>query len=308
MKMSRPWLTLGVVPAVLLGLIVLPLILYWGDLPDPMATHWDLGGQPNGSMPPILLLIVLPALYVAVHWAVTRVLVRTPYEAPSFIGGLFGLGGLLAGVSWTAVLANRGSATWETADGVGLLQLGLVIVPAVVLGYVGWQLAGGKAVERTPAATSMPALDIGEPGAAIWSGRGSGWVLQLVGVALIVIGLATWSWSTVVLILLGMVVLVFAEVRVTVSHKGAVVSLGWLGIPSWTVPMSSISRAEVETVNPMAYGGWGYRLRPGVRALVTRSGESLRLVRDEKADLVLTVDDASTGAGLLNSMFGVGSS
>jgi hypothetical protein len=177
-----------------------------------------------------------------------------------------------------------------------------------MLGYGGWQLAGGKAIERTPAATSMPDLDIDEPGAAIWSGRGSGWVLQLVGAALIVIGLATWSWSTVVLILLGMVVLVFAEVRVTVGHKGAVVSLGWLGIPSWTVPMSSISRAEVETVNPMAYGGWGYRLRPGVRAFVTRSGESLRLVRDDKADLVLTVDDASTGAGLLNSMRGVSSS
>ena len=84
--------------------------------------------------------------------------------------------------------------------------------------------------------------------------------------------------------------------------------MGWLGVPTWIVPMSAISRAEVEQVAPMAYGGWGYRLRPGVRAVVTRGGESLRLVREGKADLVLTVDDAPTGAGLLNSMLGVGSS
>lgn len=72
--------------------------------------------------------------------------------------------------------------------------------------------------------------------------------------------------------------------------------------------MSAISQAEVETVAPMSYGGWGYRLRPGVRAIVTRGGAGLRLVRDGKADLVLTVDDAPTGAGLINSMLGVSSS
>jgi hypothetical protein len=307
MNVSRPWLTLGVGPAVFLGLIVLPLVLYWGDLPDPMATHWDLGGTPNGSMPPMLLLIVLPAIYVAIHWAVTRVLARTPYEAPSFVAGLFALGALLAGVSWLSVLANRDKATWEVAGEVGLLQSVMAIIPAALMGYVGWQLAGGRSVERTPSHEATPALEISEPAAAIWSGRGSGRILQLIGAVLIVIGLATWSWSTLVLIVLGLVVLAFAEVRVTISQRGAVVSLGWLGVPSWTVPIGDISHAEVETVNPMAYGGWGYRLRPGVRAIVTRGGESLRLVRDDKADLVLTVDGAATGAGLLNSMLGADS-
>ena len=124
-------------------------------------------------------------------------------------------------------------------------------------------------------------------------------------VVLILIGLITWGWSTLVMCLLGAVVLVFAEVRVTVAQRGVVVSLGWLGVPSWTVPMEAMERAEVEQVNPMAYGGWGYRLRPGVRAVVTRGGEALRLVRTGKADLVLTVDDAATGAGVINSILGV---
>lgn len=306
MKMSRPWLTLGVGPALLLGAMVAPFALYWGDLPNPMASHWDISGTPDGAMPPIVLLLILAGLYVAIHWAVTRVLARTPGEAPSFVAGLFFLGALLAGVSWLSVLANRDRTTWEAADSVGLLQILIATLAALVVGYLGWQIAGGRSVERTPSGESAPALDIGEPTAAIWSGRGAGRILQVVGSILIVVGLATWSWSTIVLILLGLLVLAFAEVRATVSQKGVVVSLGWVGIPSWTVPIGSISHAEIETVNPMAYGGWGYRLRPGVRAIITRGGGALRLVREDKADLVLTVDDAVTGAGLINSMLGAG--
>jgi hypothetical protein len=68
------------------------------------------------------------------------------------------------------------------------------------------------------------------------------------------------------------------------------------------VPMAEITRAEVEDISPMSYGGWGYRIRPGVRAVVVRGGPSLRLVRTDKADLVLTVDDPQTGAGLVNSL------
>lgn len=304
MKVSRDWLNLGVVPALLFALIVLPFALYWGDLPDPMAVHWDLGGTPNGALSPLALLLLLSALFVAIHWGVTQALIRTPYEAPSFIAGLFGLGALLAGISWMSVLANRDQATWEAADGMGLLEVAGVLVVAFVFGFMGWLLAGNRSVERTPAPESVPALDIADPEAAIWSGRGSGRVLQLGGVVLIGIGLATWGWTTLVMTLLGLTVLVFAEVRVTVTHKGAIVSLGWLGLVSWTVPLGAISAAEIETVNPMSYGGWGYRLRPGVRAIVTRGGEALRLVRHDKEDLVVTVDDAKTGAGLINSLLG----
>ncbi|MEA2002209.1 MAG: hypothetical protein U9N84_10060, partial [Actinomycetota bacterium] len=176
---------------------------------------------------------------------------------------------------------------------------------ATVAGLIGWLLAGGSA-EGDHNAT-MPTLDIGEPARAVWSGRGNGRLAQLVGVIAIVVGVGLWGWTSLVLLLVGLVVLVFAEVRVTVSNRGAVVSLGPLGVPSWTVPLSAITQAELETVTPMSYGGWGYRVRPGVRAIVTRGGEGLRLVREGQADLVITVDDAQTGAGLLNSMLGVSS-
>lgn len=302
---SRSWMTLGVFPAFLVVLTVLPFLFAWSDLPSPMATHWDLGGNPDGSMPPFALLLILVGIGAAVWVAVVRVIQRAPIEAPSFVAGLFAIQGLLAALAWMTMLANRDESTWESADGVGVVEVLLAVAVALILGTVGWFVADRSEGDRAGAAGAAPALDIPVPEHAIWSGRGNGWILQIVGVALIGAGLAVWGAATLFLIAIGLIVLVFAEARVTVSSRGAVISLGWLGFPSWTVPLADIARAGVEDVRPMAYGGWGYRLRPGVRAVVTRGGEGLRLVRDGRADLVVTVDDAGTGAGLINALLGI---
>jgi hypothetical protein len=286
----------------LLVLIALPFLIYRDALPGSMATHWSLSGEPNGSMPPLVGLSLLGGIFVAMVYSVHRVLRRTPEEGPSLVAGLLAVGALLAGVSWMSVLANRDRASWDQADEVGVVQIGLLLAITMIVGFAGWMLAGGNAPGRTRSGGVAPTLDVADPGSAVWSGRGSGKVLTGLGLVAIVVGVVLWGWSALVLVLIGLVILAFSEVRVTVGPHGAVVSLGWWGFPSWTVPMASIVRAEVETVSPMAYGGWGYRLRPGVRAIIVRGGESLRLVRDDAPDLVLTVDDATTGAGLINAM------
>ncbi len=301
MKAST-WLTLGAVPLVIYGSIIVPFVLFWSDLPNPMASHWSLSGNADGAMPPIVLLVLLVGIAAAVHVAVVRVVTRTPVEAASFVAGLYVIGAVLAGVGWLSVLANRDQGSWEAADGVGLLQILVLVAVAGVAGFVGWVLVGGRSVDRPDA--DRPMLDVAEPGHVVWASRGTGKLFYVVGAVLIVAGLATWGWSTVVLIVIGIVIVTFAEVRTTVSNRGVIVSMGWLGIPSWTVPLSSLTAAEIEVISPMSYGGWGYRIRPGVRAVISRGGEAIRLVRTDKADLVLTVDDAETGAGLINSMLG----
>ncbi|MCP3997959.1 MAG: DUF1648 domain-containing protein [bacterium] len=302
--MKRSWLTLILAPAFLLALIVTPFGLYWSELPDPMAIHWGLAGDPNGSAPPLLALVGIAGIFVAMIVAVRRVLARTPYEAPSFVAGLFGVGVLLAGISWLSVVANRDVTSWTAADEVGFVHLLVLFAVAVGIGCLGWVLAGGTSGRSSGDRGVVPSLEVSDPDHAVWSGRGVGRLTVLIGVGVIVAGLVIWGWSGVLLVAIGLVALMFAVVRVTVGQHGAVISLGWWGYPSWTVPMDSISAAEVETVNPMAYGGWGYRVRPGVRAIVVRSGGSLRLVRDDAADLVYTVDDAETGAGLVNAILG----
>jgi hypothetical protein len=303
---KRSWLTLIAAPAVLLLALVVPFVAYWSSLPDPMAIHWGASGTPNGSASPVVLLVLLAGILVAMILAVRGAVARTPSEAPSFVAGLFAVGALLVGVAWRSVLANRDVAEWTGADEVGLLHVLVLVVVAIGAGWVGWLLADGRAVIDRDSTRAAPALDLADPANAVWSGRGVGKVITVIGVGVIVAGLVVWGWTAVALVVIGLVVLTFAVVRVTVSQRGTVISLGWWGYPTWTVPMESIVSADVEKVNPMAYGGWGYRLRPGVRAVVVRAGDSIRLVRDSGVDLVCTVDDAATGAGLINAMLGHG--
>jgi hypothetical protein len=301
MKTPR-WLTLRVIPLLIYGAIVLPFILYWGDLPNPMASHWGLGGDADGAMPPLVLLLLLIGIMAAVHLAVSRVIAQAPAEAASFIAGLYAIGVVIAGVGWLSVLANRDQTEWRAADSVGVLQILILLAVAGVAGFAGWWLVGGRSTSRPNA--DRPILDVADPSHAVWASRGTGKLFYAIGAVVMVVGLATWGWSTIVLIVIGLLLMTFAEVRTTVSQRGVVVSMGWLGFPSWTVPLSAISAAEVETISPMSYGGWGYRTRPGVRALIARGGEAIRLIRIDKPDLVITVDDATTGAGLVNSMLG----
>jgi hypothetical protein len=294
-------LVLGVLPAALLAGIAAPLIIFWGDLPEPMAIHWGLDGRPDGSLARIGLLLLLGGVYLAMWVAVWRMAVRVPFDLASFAAGLAGVGALLAAVSWISVVANRDTADWTAAGDFTGIHIVVVFVAAVVVGFAGWRLAGGRSGYDRPAG-EIPTIDLSADETVVWSGVGRGSVLIAIGLVTLVIAVAMWSPTSLALIAIAALVLSFSEVRATVSERGVAVSLGWLGIPSWLVPMGAIERAEVEEVRPMAYGGWGYRLRPGVRALVVRGGPSLRLVRTAMPDLVLTVADAETGAGVVNAL------
>jgi hypothetical protein len=298
----RQRITLLVTPAALFAAIVVPMALAWDELPDSVASHWDLGGTPNGHMPPTVLLLlmggILTAMWTAVGWSSRRM----PFEARSFIAGLVGVGALLASITWLAVDANRGVADWTEAGDITGIHLALVFAIAVLGGLAGWFLAGPPAVERANRVMDGPTIAL-EPGMTpVWASRGRGLFIIVIGAVLVVIAMAIWSATSVVLLILSIPVLMFSEVRTTVANQGVVVSLGWLGIPSWTVPLDTIEGADVEDVRPMAYGGWGYRVRPGARAVVVRGGPGLRIRRTERPDLVLTVDDPETGAGLINAL------
>jgi hypothetical protein len=302
MTNRQKW-TITLVPALLLAAIVLPMALAWSELPDSMATHWGFDGTPNGHMPPSTLLLAIGGIFAAVWLGVWGASRRMPFEARSFIAGLVGIGGLLAAVQWFAVDLNRDVADWTDAGEFNGTHLVAVLAAALVLGAIGWLLAGSAAMtDESLSDHSGPILHL-EPGAsAIWSGRGRGIVLIVVGIGLLIAAIAVWSVVSLVLLLVALLVMVFSEVRATVSDAGVAVSLGWLGIPSWLVPLNTITGAEVEDVSPMSYGGWGYRVRPGVRGVIVRGGPSLRLRRKDRPDLVLTVDDAERGAGLVNAL------
>ena len=293
-----------VVPTVLLVLMVLPFALYWSSLPGPMAIHWGVDGAANGSAPPLVLVLLLAGLYFVIAVSIQRVVNAAPWEAPSFVAGLLAIGALLAAVSWMSVLANRDVASWQNAASVGFPQVAILIVVTCLGGTAGWFLGRTDAARADRGAGEAPRLSVADPASAVWSGRGVGRLVTAIGVVVIVLGVVQWGLTGLSLVLIGVIVLMFAAVRVTVARGGVVVSLGWWGFPLWKVSLDTVEHAEAEDVKVLAYGGWGYRIRPGVRATVVRSGEGLRLVRSNGADLVYTVDDAARGAGLINALIG----
>lgn len=91
-------------------------------------------------------------------------------------------------------------------------------------------------------------------------------------------------------------------VRVTVDARGLTLS-GLLGVPRYRVPLGRIAAADVVEVAPLAFGGWGLRLsRRGEVGVILRAGPGLRVDRIAGRPLVITVDDAATGAGLLRAL------
>lgn len=300
MTIRHKWFA-GPIPALLFAAIVLPIVLSLDDLPNPMASHWGFDGTPNGHMPPMGLLLVLGGIFLAMWIAVWYAARRMPHDARSFVTGLIGVGTLLAVVGWLSVEANRGVAEWAEAGDLTGLGLLAAFGSAALAGTLTWFLAGPPAATRPDPLVAGPVARI-EPGTnPVWSSRGRGTVLIVIGAALIVIGAVLWDLVGLFLAVLSLPVLLFAEVRATVSERGVVVGLGWFGIPSRLIPLSTIAGADVEDVSPMSYGGWGYRVRPGARAVLVRGGPSLRLRRVDRPDLVLTVDDAEAGAALVNA-------
>ena len=70
--------------------------------------------------------------------------------------------------------------------------------------------------------------------------------------------------------------------------------------------IEEVEEAVVVQVNPLReFGGWGIRTGVGGRiGVVMRGGEALEVVRTGGRRVVVTVDDAATGAALLNTLAG----
>jgi len=304
---ARWWTTAVVVPAAMLvSLVVIPLP-FAGDLPDPVAIHWGAGGVPNGSLATWGFVVMAASLFTLI-WLVSLAAHRGGTLLAPVTAVLYFIGGLLIAVMVTTMLANRGAASWSDASGVGWGSVAMVVGAGLVGGVVGWVLGGGRK-NVFPAADSsrLPSIDLDADDVAVWMSAGvSIWVPAL-GLAGLIAAMVLQGGTGLLLGAIGIVLLAVAAVRVTVGPEGVTIGLGWWGWPRHEIPLEEIARAEELQVEPLAYGGWGYRILSGrvltgARAIVVRRGPGLRLVRDDRPDLVVTVDDAGRGAALVNEL------
>lgn len=309
---ARLRLTLGgALPATLVALAVVPLVALWSQLPEPMATHWSLSGEPDGSMSRLTALAVqggLTLLPAGLALALSR---RRPARLGELALGLAGAvaaAGFFALLSAVVVVANLAHANWRQAD-----LPAMAVVPAfgvaVALGWATARLAR-RLEEAAPAPTpEREATTVGLEGTerAAWVGVvSSRWALPMatacVGAGALDLVLTT-SFAGIALLIISAAIATFTSVRVSVGAPGVHVSYGRLGWPSTRIAIRDIRRASAIDVRPSAWGGWGYRgsLRmTGKAAVVLRAGEGLRLDLEGNRVFVVTVDEAELAAGVLN--------
>jgi hypothetical protein len=190
-------------------------------------------------------------------------------------------------------------------------------VLGVVAGLLTWWLLPREA-PTTSGIEASDGLPVKPGEIAAWTGRVelATWFLSLItGVAavLIVIGVLllltvgrhVWPIFIAPTLMLT-AALTTAQFVVTASPRGLAIrsTMGW---PRLTVPIADVATARVVQIDPMAdFGGWGLRWVIGPRGkgrwgIITHRGPGLEVVRNDGRSILVTIDDASTAAAVLQT-------
>jgi Protein of unknown function (DUF1648) len=307
----------GVLPAALLAALVVVPAAAWSRLPGRVADHWTLSGTANGAAPrlvPFLILGGLAVAGVAILWGGVAAVRHGP-GGPGPRGSLPGAGVMMTGLFMIAIatascvlvaVANAGVSDWREASvGAGGV-LGIAGGSAVLTAAAGYLLRRSGGLGAVDDGSPRPSLGLRANERAIWTGRARARWPGLAGTALLaggaLTGLAGLWEVTVVMVAGGAVMFAFTSVRVTVAARGVTVAYGPLGLRLTRIPLRRIARAEAVSQTAFNFGYRGSLAVFGSALVALRRGPALSLIlRDGKA-FTVTVDDAATGAALLNDL------
>ena len=316
----------GVEAALLATMVTVPAVL-WSRLPARLADHFTLAGTANGNLPRLVTFLALgvmavPGTALFLAGSLAGRLGGSggrprPGRTPPVTGvGMMAVGLMAVGLFLTAMatgsvllvsVVNLGHGGLRS-DSVGpgampLLVGGSALVAAfaalVLRRYGGFGTADGEA---PPVRLGLRA---GER--AVWSGRARARLALPAGVLLVAAGALTGAlathWDiTFVLVLTGAATLCFTSVRVTVAARGVSVGYGVLGLRLTRFRLSRIAAADAVELRSFSFGYRGSLLVFGSAAVILRRGPALRLTLRDGKTFVVTVDDAATGAALLNDL------
>lgn len=287
---TRWWFIVVVLPALVVFATFVPLFAFRSRYPDPIAVHWGFSGPANGEMS-FPLYVVLLAAGMLLAWFALVAGSRSSMPSAPLAATTYFILGLVAAVNAQIVIANLDAATWEAAEPMSVWLLVGVVAAGVIAALVGWLAAGGSdgvPVDRPMAPGATPVES--------WAGTASNGWLAALGVTPVVFAVFLEPIWTLLMIAIAVALVAFSSVRVALAPNGVTIDIGPFGWPRHHIPIGEIAGAEAFEVKPMAYGGWGYRIRSGVRAIIVRSGPAIRIERTTGADTLVTVDDAAVGA------------
>jgi hypothetical protein len=153
----------------------------------------------------------------------------------------------------------------------------------------------------------------------LWTGRCSSRGLALLGVGLALVLVAVGAGTAIVLagsaatwvgcfvaglgLLVGVLSWLLSSLEVRVTEDTLTVAYGPFGWPRRVVDLSEVVDASAIVVDPMHWGGLGYRWMPRARAsaAVVRKGPGIALEFRDGRRFAVTVDDAVAGAKLTSA-------
>lgn len=309
----RAWLLGVLVPVLVTAAAWVVVARLVPRLPEEVAVHWGPSGvDRTGSVGELLVpMAVISGVSLVVLAALSVLTGRQALNRRMVLGLATGFSVMFAGMTLASVVPQVDAASAADAgspDG----WFAVTIVVALALGTAAGALAGADpALPATGAvADGAPTAELPEGQRAVWvrgvAGLGTTvtWVVVAAGA---VAGVVLWLFADTVLplvITLPVLVLVLTMTtwQVQVDARG-LTARGTFGWPRLQVPAGEVERADVTTVNPFPeFGGWGLRTNvSGTVGVVIRAGEAIAVERSGGRHLVVTVDDAATGAALLNT-------
>ena len=104
------------------------------------------------------------------------------------------------------------------------------------------------------------------------------------------------------LLLVAGLCLAFARLRVSVDRRGLRVVSSLLRLPIKHIALDQVAAARAETIRPLEWGGWGYRIMPGRSAVVLTGGPAIVVERHNGTLFAVTVPDPALPAALLTTL------
>lgn len=302
---GRDWLAAG-----LLWLPVLTIAatatLWTGRLPESLPTQWNAAAVTSTSPTYALLAITGGvALLGALAGLVVLASRAADYRRTALLAAGF-FAGLSAGV-WL-VSAGLVVATGTPEPAAGAWPLLGVLCGA--FGLIPFALSPRRPIGRELRSPTPMLLAEGETGAwfstitvPVFFWLAGILTLAAVGVAALGVTLGgAGAEGAGTLILVAVLFLAFARLRVTVDRRGLRVTSGLLRVPLRRVPLDQIVSARAETIRPLEWGGWGYRVLPGRSAILVTGGPGIVVERTNGTLFAVTVADPELPAALLTAL------
>lgn len=277
------------------------------EVPDPMASHFQGDGTADGFSSPVSNILFFAGLAGGILLLLTLlgraglnngVAARTNAAAMGFSVTF------ACAIEYRMFEVQRGLTDAADANLDMLSELWLFGVAILVGGLLAAITRPVPDVLPALSGTRTPDRDTGVRVAWFGTSTMTTWV-QLVVYGLVV-GMLLWgilgSGSLISSVayygFLALLVLACTSWRYRVEAEGFTYRSA-LGVPRAKVPYDRIVAAELITVHPGEWGGWGYRFNGTGTGLITGRGPGIRIYRTNRKNIELNCRDAANGIAAL---------